>query len=96
MNQNRWILVDKSVEIKATDPKIGQNRWILRKTLEIGGKSEGFCQSLRIRRNPPKIGGCGDYGIKKKKVLFKNEARGSYKGGSYKKSVISFTDQVNS
>ena len=61
MNQNRWILVDKSVEIKVTDPKIGQNLWILKKTLEIGGKSEGFFQSLRIQRNPPKIGGCGEY-----------------------------------
>ena len=37
MNQNQWILVDKSVEIKVTDPKIGQNLWILKKTLEIGG-----------------------------------------------------------
>ena len=69
MNQNWWILVDKSVEIKATDPKIGQNWWILRKTLEIGGKSEGFCQSLRIWRNPPKIGGCGDYELSTRIVV---------------------------
>ena len=61
MNQNRWILVDKSVEIKVTDPKIGQNLWILKKTLEIGGKSESFFQSPRIQRNPPKIRGSGEY-----------------------------------